>query len=115
MQLLLLLACTGEQDWTQAEDCEGLSPTQTRDQCLSDVGILLAATDLAAGEALIEQIEDPLTRDYAWHSLTRDIAQESYTYCNRIENEKLVGRCKSIVSRPHMHEHLKNPVKQLWY
>lgn len=106
MTLLVLLACQPDPDsWTTVADCESLS-APSQDECFLQVGVELAKNDEAAGVAIVERISDPLVLDYAWHSLTRDVDPTSYRWCEKITNEKLADRCRVIVSRPHMHQHL---------
>jgi len=106
MNLLVILACqTGPESWNTLADCEALSGAN-QDECFRQVGVETAKTDKDAGVAIIERISDPLIKDYGWHSLTRDVDPTSHKWCERIQNEKLADRCRVIVSRPHMHEHL---------
>lgn len=104
---VLLLACTPDPDsWHEASDCEALGDAAVQDECWLKVSVEVAKSDAAAGEALVERIQDPLVKDYAWHSLTRDVDPTSYKYCEKIENDKLADRCRVLVSRPHLHPHL---------
>ncbi|MCP4810666.1 MAG: hypothetical protein GY913_18375 [Proteobacteria bacterium] len=104
---LLLLACQPDpESWHVAADCESLSDAAVQDECWLKVSVEVAKTDQAAGEALVDKIQDPLVKDYAWHSLTRDVDPTSYKYCEKIENDKLADRCRVLVSRPHLHPHL---------
>ncbi|HJN74419.1 MAG TPA: hypothetical protein QGF58_10850 [Myxococcota bacterium] len=106
MSLLVFLACQPDPaSWTTLADCEGLDGA-SQDECFLKIGVETAKTDQAAGVAIIEGIGDPLVKDYGWHSLTRDVDPTTYQWCERIENEKLAERCRVIVSRPHMHQHL---------
>lgn len=106
MSLLVILACQPDPaSWSTVDDCESLSGA-TQDECFLQVGVETAKTDQDAGVAIIERISDPLVKDYGWHSLTRDVDPTSYKWCEKIQNEKLADRCRVIVSRPHMHEHL---------
>ena len=107
MLLALVLACQPNPDsWHTAEDCQGISDASVQDECWLKVSVELGKSDKAAGEALVDNIQDPLVKDYAWHSFTRDVDPTSYAYCERIENEKLADRCRVLVSRPHLHPHL---------
>ena len=106
MVLIVLLACQPAPDAPDPiPGCDSLSG-ETLDRCLVDLGVKTAKSDVDAGVALIEQVSDPLLKDYGWYSLTRDVDPTSNRWCEKIESQKLGERCRVFVSRPHMHQHL---------
>ncbi|MED5374851.1 MAG: hypothetical protein VX899_27775 [Myxococcota bacterium] len=100
--LLNLWACTSaDTEWTEPSQCEAQSG-QAADECYAAVAQLVIATDEPAGIALVEKIQDPLTRDYTWYAITRDVFPNRGDLCERIEGEEIAERCKVYVKRPHL-------------
>ncbi len=102
-----MLACGG---WSSIEDCEGLSG-ERYDRCVDETVLDLYRTDPEAAEVWVEKVEDPLTRDYIYYKVTREVHPGDFLYCERIEMEKLRSRCRVIVSRPHLHRELSGQQK----
>lgn len=88
-----LLACSGEPAWKA-------------DERLAEELMELACADPHGALRLADGFQDGLTRDYWLHSVTRDVHPGSELFCRAIENPKLVQRCLSINTRPHLQEHL---------
>jgi len=65
-----------------------------------------ARADRAAGEALVEEITDPLVKDYTWLTITREVDPGTPEYCRRIQKREIRDRCEMLVRRPHLHRGL---------
>jgi hypothetical protein len=104
--LSFLLACnTGS--WDSPEDCEALSAGEKRDDCWSVHAVEVFKTDPERGIAVVEeQVSDQQIRDFIWLQVTREVDPGSYRYCERIQESVLQERCKTLVSRPHLHREL---------
>ena len=104
--LSFLLACnTGS--WDSPEDCEALSAGEQRDNCWSVHAVDIFRTDPDRGTQVVEeQVSDQQIRDFIWLQVTREVDPGSYRYCERIQESVLQERCKTLVSRPHLHREL---------
>ncbi len=102
VNVLLLLACGG---WTTIDDCAEQSG-EAYDRCVDETVLELYRTDPGAADAWVQKVEDPLTRDYIYFTVTREVHPGDFLYCDRIEMEKLRDRCRVLVTRPHLHQAL---------
>ncbi|MFT5685060.1 MAG: hypothetical protein ACI8RZ_006006, partial [Myxococcota bacterium] len=104
--LSFLLACNTS-SWDSPEDCEALSAGEKRDDCWSVHAVELFKTDPDRGVSVVEeQVSEQQIRDFIWLQVTREVDPGSYRYCERIEESVLQARCKTLVSRPHLHREL---------
>ena len=104
--LNLLLACNFG-SWSSPEDCEALSSGEKRDDCWSVHAVELFRTDPDHGIQVVEeQVSDQQIRDFIWLQVTREVDPGSFRYCERIQESVLKERCKTLVSRPHLHREL---------
>lgn len=100
--LFSLLACTGsEPNWTSAEQCEAATGADA-DSCYATVAQAIIGEDLEGGRALVEKIQDPLTKDYAWYTITREVFPNRGDLCTKINDPNIAERCKVYVKRPHL-------------
>ena len=87
-----------------------LSQGPERDECWSLQAVALFQQNrdnpTQAETVIDEQVENPDIKDFIWLEVTKGFAPQSYRYCERIANEALKERCKTIVSRPHLHREL---------
>ena len=95
--------------WSTAADCAGLDDAAWRDECYAKIAVTTASTDRAAGSALVEMIQDPLVRDYAWLTITREVDPGTPELCRRIVQKEIRDRCEMLVRRPHLHRELNPP------
>ena len=109
VNVLLLLACGG---WTTIDDCAALAGERF-DRCVDETVLDLYRVDPGAADLWVQKVEDPLTRDYIYYKVTREVHPGDFLYCDRIEMEKLKARCRVIVSRPHLHKGLAHPGGQV--
>lgn len=97
-----LFACTGgEPNWTTAEQCEAASGADA-DSCYATVAQAIIGEDLEGGMRLVEEIQDPLTKDYAWYTITREVFPNRGDLCTKISDPNIAERCKVYVKRPHL-------------
>lgn len=90
------------------ERCKAMSAGPARDECWATAAPELFRGDVAAAEALIrEQVTDPTVLDFIWLSVTREVHPETPRYCEKISDEAMKTRCRTVVSRPHLHRSLK--------
>ena len=107
MVLLSFLFACNTNSWSSAEDCESLSAGEQQDDCWSVHAVELFKTDPDRGTAVVEeQVSDQQIRDFIWLQVTREVDPGSYRYCERIQESVLQERCKTLVSRPHLHREL---------
>ena len=106
---LIFLACSGnsEQNWSSVEDCDVLQRSSQRDECYGYIAPQVFRAGKEEGEALVGKVEDPLTKDYIYLTVTREIDPSSAEYCKKIQMPKLAERCELLVARPHLHRGLK--------
>jgi len=79
-----------------------------RDECWATVAPELFRADPVAAEALVrEQVQDPTVLDFIWLTVTREVYPETPLYCEKIADEAMKTRCRTVVSRPHLHRSLK--------
>jgi hypothetical protein len=106
LALLAAPGCSGSTP-SKPEDCAGLSAGKSRDECFLSIVQPVFKKDAEAGIAMVEkEIADPVTKDFAWYTVTKDVDPASNKYCDRIKDQTLAGRCRQIVSRPHLHRGL---------
>jgi hypothetical protein len=92
---------------TSPEQCAAMSEAPARDECYLVVAPGVFVTDAKAGITLVETgITDPLTRDMAWYTVTKTVDPYSNKYCDRIQDATVAQRCRTVVSRPHLHREL---------
>ncbi len=107
MSLLILTACNSGNTWSSAADCEALSAGEDRDNCWTTYAPDVFRQDRSRGEKIVEeQISSPLTQDFIWLTVTREVYPGSNQYCERIQESALKERCSTLVSRPHLHREL---------
>lgn len=107
----LAFACSSQTPSYDSPDaCAALPAGAQRDECWSLQAVPLfqryrSQPDLAE-QVIEEQVSNPDIRDFIWLEVTKGFAPQSYRYCERILNGALKERCKTIVSRPHLHREL---------
>ncbi|MDG1481894.1 MAG: hypothetical protein P8R54_20050 [Myxococcota bacterium] len=107
MVLISFLFACNTSSWDSPEDCEALSAGERRDDCWSVHAVELFKTNPDRGESLVEeQVSDQQIRDFIWLQVTREVNPGSYRYCEKIQESVLQERCKTLVSRPHLHREL---------
>jgi U5 snRNP spliceosome subunit len=107
--MVLLLSCTTAPAAFQSPDeCRALSAGAQRDECWAAVAPELFSDDPVAAEAIVmEQVGDSKVRDFIWLTVTREVDPGSYRWCEKIEERALGARCRTLVSRPHLHRALQ--------
>jgi hypothetical protein len=104
--LLPLFGCSGSEP-TSAADCTGISSAKERDECYLKVLPAVFKADAEAGVRMVENdVSDPVSRDFAWYKVTKEVDPNSNKYCDRIKDRTLADRCRTLVSRPHLHRDL---------
>ncbi len=104
--LPLLAACSGAAP-RSAEDCADLRSEKDRDECYLAVLTDVFKQDAVAGVEMVEtKISDPVNRDFAWYQVTKTVDPHTNKYCDRIKDATLAARCRTVVSRPHLHREL---------
>lgn len=102
-----LWAC-GASGPATTESCRAMSAGAARDECWATVAPELFRGDPVAAETLVrEQVQDPTVLDFIWLTVTREVYPETPRYCEQIADEALKTRCRTVVSRPHLHRSLK--------
>lgn len=100
----LFFGCTGEKVWETQEDCHQLEKGDIKDDCWSNFIVDVFAGDRKSGAKIMEdQISNSKVRDFLWLEITRKVDPSSMTYCKEIKDKTLLERCKTLVSRPHLH------------
>jgi hypothetical protein len=85
------------------EDCAAIGSVKERDECYLSLAPAVFRKDAAAGVAMVEQdIQDPVTRDFAWYTVTKEVDPNNPKYCQKIKDAALADRCNQIVNRPHL-------------
>jgi hypothetical protein len=107
----LTLACPSPSaSYDSPEACAALSAGDQRDECWSLQAVALFQANRnqpdVAEQIIAEQVSSPDIQDFIWLEVTKGFAPQSYRYCERIQNGALKDRCKTIVSRPHLHREL---------
>lgn len=103
----LVLACVNPPMASEAR-CSSLSPGGEREQCWVELAPDLVRADAAAGEAkILAEVQDPILLDYVWLTVTREVAPETPRYCEKVRDEAIRTRCRTLVSRPHLHRALR--------
>ena len=106
MLFALMVACTGSAPSTP-EDCEGIADVVARDECYAVVLPTLFRADPARGINLTDTVvSDQTVKDFIWLTVTREVDPNTNKYCDRIKDPVLGGRCRVLVSRPHLHRGL---------
>ena len=106
LALYTILACSGGTP-TTPEDCAGISGAKEKDACYLQVVPSIFKANPEAGIKMVEtEISDPLTRDMAWYNVTKEVDPSSNKYCDRMKDRTLADRCRTVVSRPHLHRDL---------
>ena len=107
MVLLSFLFACNTSSWDSSEDCEALSAGERRDDCWSVHAVEIFKTDPDRGVSVVEeQVSEQQIRDFIWLQVTREVDPGSYRYCEKIQEGVLQERCKTLVSRPHLHREL---------
>lgn len=102
--LLVLLSACATPAPTTPEGCAALADAAARDECVLALLPAVFRSDPARGvELTTNAISDPVTRDFAWLTVTRDVDPHSGKYCARIADPLLKERCNVLVARPHLH------------
>ena len=86
------------------EDCHQLKRRDIKDDCWSNFIVDVFMQDKAEGEKIMEeQISNSKVRDFLWLEITRKVDPTSMIYCKKIQDKTLLERCRTLVSRPHLH------------
>lgn len=102
MWMLLFLACGTPKAPQSVADCDALSTG--KDDCYAKMAPAVFAKSPEEGIKLVEEkITDPTIRDFVYLTVTRDQDPSSTRYCDRMKDEVLANRCKTLVARPHLH------------
>jgi hypothetical protein len=91
---------------SRPEDCEAMAAGTARDECYLAVLPDVFRQDPTRGGEFAQRIDDPLVRDFLYLTVTREIDPATDRWCNLIQEDALQGRCKLIVSRPHLHREI---------
>lgn len=106
----LFFGCTDGKMWETQEDCHQLEKGDIKDDCWSNFIVDVFKEDREKGQQIMtEQISNSKVRDFLWLEITRKVDPTSMVYCKKIEDKTLLERCRTLVSRPHLHrETLRN-------
>ena len=90
--------------WTTAEDCQTLQKGTDKDDCYGHFIVEIFQQDSKKGMQIIQQeVSDPNVQDFLWLEITRKVDPTTTRYCQLIQSQTLNKRCKTLVSRPHLH------------
>lgn len=106
---LLLLACSqGPVSFTSPDQCRTMEAGPARDECWAAMAPELFRQDpTGAEQVVIEQVQDPKVLDFIWLTVTREVDPGSNRWCEKIQDPAIGARCRTLVSRPHLHRALQ--------
>jgi len=100
---LVLLGCGSVPEPTTVAGCAAIGDATARENCrFGFLRPLFESGDIAAFEAALGGIEDPLARDLVRLRLAIDDPSRADRLCGRVETASGRGKCQQVLGRPHL-------------